>query len=87
MGVLPLQFKRGTTRKTLKLDGSETFDITGLEAGITPRMDVQCRITRSGGSQEDIPLTCRLDTAVEVDYYENGGMLHYILRQSLGAAA
>ncbi len=87
MGVLPLQFKPGTTRKTLKLDGSESFDITGLEDGITPRMDVQCRITRADGTQEDIPLTCRLDTAVEVDYYENGGMLHYILRQSLGEAA
>ncbi len=87
MGVLPLQFKDGTTRKTLKLDGSETFDITGLESGITPRMDVTCRITRADGSSEDIPLTCRLDTAVEVEYYENGGMLHYILRQSLGEAA
>jgi aconitate hydratase len=87
MGVLPLQFKAGTTRKTLKLDGSETFDITGLESGITPRMDVTCRITRADGTSEEIPLTCRLDTAVEVEYYENGGMLHYILRQSLGEAA
>jgi aconitate hydratase A / 2-methylisocitrate dehydratase len=87
MGVLPLQFKDGTTRKTLKLDGSETFDITGLESGITPRMDVTCRITRADGSSEGIPLTCRLDTAVEVEYFENGGMLHYILRQSLGEAA
>jgi aconitate hydratase len=87
MGVLPLQFKAGTTRKTLKLDGSESFDITGLESGITPRMDVTCRITRADGTSEEIPLTCRLDTAVEVEYYENGGMLHYILRQSLGEAA
>ena len=87
MGVLPLQFKDGVTRKTLGLDGSETFDITGLENGIAPRMDVACRITRADGTSEDITLTCRLDTAVEVEYYRNGGMLHYVLRQSLKDAA
>jgi len=86
MGVLPLQFKDGVTRHTLKLDGSETYDITGLEGGITPRMDVACRITRANGTTEDIALTCRLDTAVEVDYFVNGGMLHYVLRQVLRAA-
>jgi aconitate hydratase len=85
MGVLPLQFKDGVSRHTLKLDGSETYDISGLEGGITPRMDVACRITRADGSAEDITLICRLDTAVEVDYFTNGGMLHYVLRQALAA--
>jgi len=87
MGVVPLQFKDGMTRKSLKLDGTETFDITGLEAGLKPRMDVACRITRKDGSTEDITLQSRIDTAVEVEYYQNGGMLHYVLRQALGKAA
>jgi aconitate hydratase len=87
MGVIPLQFKDGMTRKTLKLDGSETFDIIGLEKGLKPRMDVQCRITRADGATEDITLQSRIDTAVEVEYYQNGGMLHYVLREALGKAA
>jgi aconitate hydratase len=85
--VLPLQFKDGMTRKTLKLDGSEAFDITGIEKTLTPRMDVTCRITRADGSREDIVLQSRIDTAVEVEYYQHGGMLHYVLRQALGKAA
>jgi len=87
MGVMPLQFKDGVNRHSLKLDGSETYDITGLEGGLTPRMDVPCRITRADGSTEDITLLCRLDTAVEVEYFQHGGMLHYVLRQALGEAA
>jgi len=87
MGVLPLQFKDGMTRKTLKLDGTEVFDITGIEKGLTPRQDVTCRITRKDGTTEDITLQSRIDTAVEVEYYQNGGMLHYVLRQALGKAA
>jgi aconitate hydratase len=86
MGVLPLQFKDGMTRKTLKLDGSEVFDITGIEKNLTPRMDVKCRITRKDGKTEDIVLASRIDTAVEVEYYQHGGMLHYVLRQALKAA-
>ena len=87
MGVLPLQFKDGASRKTLGLDGTETFDITGLENGVTPGMDVACRISRADGTTEDITLLCRLDTQVEVDYFTHGGMLHYVLRQALGEAA
>ena len=87
MGVLPLQFKDGMTRKTLKLDGTEVFDITGIEKNLTPRMDVKCRVTRKDGSHEDILLASRIDTAVEVEYYQHGGMLHYVLRQALGKAA
>ncbi len=80
MGVLPLQFKDGVTRKTLNLDGTETFDITGIADGITPRMDVACTITRADGSTEDVTLLCRIDTEDEVDYFRHGGILQYVLR-------
>jgi aconitate hydratase len=80
MGVMPLQFKDGASRESLKLDGSELFDITGLEDGIEPGMDVACKITRSDGSVEEITLLCRIDTEDEVDYYLDGGILQYVLR-------
>ena len=80
MGVLPLEFQGGATRESLKLDGSELFDITGIEADITPGMDVDCRITRADGSTEDIKVTCRIDTLDEVEYYRHGGILQYVLR-------
>ncbi len=83
MGVLPLVFKDGMVRDSLGLDGSETFDITGLEVGITPRMDVPCRVTRADGSTEDISLLCRIDTLDEVEYYRHGGILQYVLRNLL----
>jgi aconitate hydratase len=85
MGILPLQFKDGMTRETLGLDGSEVFDITGLEDGIQPRMDVPCRITRADGTTEDFTLLCRIDTENEADYYRHGGILQYVLR-NLNAA-
>ena len=86
MGVLPLQFQDGVSRKTLNLDGSETFDLTGLERGIEPRMAVRLTITRTDGSTNAVDLICRLDTAVEVEYYRHGGMLHYCLRETLEAS-
>jgi aconitate hydratase len=86
MGVLPLQFKEGTNRKTLKLEGNEVFDLEGIDAGITPGMDVPATITRSDGSSESIALICRIDTVDEVDYYCNGGILHYVLRSMMAAA-
>lgn len=79
MGVLPLEFKDGVTRETLKLDGTETFDLTGLADGITPRMDVTLTVKRADGSSEDVTLTCRIDTVDEVDYYLAGGILQYVL--------
>ena len=85
MGVLPLQFKPGTDRKTLALDGGETWDITGVSGGISPRMDVACRINRADGSSEDIELLCRIDTLDEVEYYRHGGILQYVLRNMLAA--
>ncbi|MEC8038525.1 MAG: aconitase family protein, partial [Pseudomonadota bacterium] len=87
MGVLPLQFKDGDSLTSLGLTGAETFDITGVEAGITPRMDVACRITFPDGSAKDITLMARIDTANEVDYYRNGGILHYVLRNMVQEAA
>jgi len=86
MGVLPLVFKDGMTRKTLNLDGSEVIDLTGIEGGISPRMDVNCRITRTDGSSEDIQLLCRIDTLDEVDYYLHGGILQYVLRKMMKEA-
>ena len=81
MGVLPLVFKDGMTRQTLKLVGTETVDITGVEAGIKPGMDVACTITRADGSKTDVTLKCRIDTLDEVEYYRHGGILHYVLRK------
>jgi len=86
MGVLPLQFKSGTTAQTLKLDGSETIDITGIEKGITPMQDVTMTITRKDGKKESVPLTLRIDTPIEVDYYQHGGILPYVLRELIAAA-
>jgi aconitate hydratase len=86
MGVLPLQFKEGDNRKTLDLTGNETFDLTGVADGITPRMDVACRINYADGSTRDITLTCRIDTLDEVEYYRHGGILQYVLRNLMQAA-
>ncbi len=79
MGVLPLQFREGTNRKTLGLDGSETFDITGLGGDIAPRMEVALTIHRADGSSQRVPLLCRIDTVDEVAYFRSGGILNYVL--------
>lgn len=86
MGVLPLVFKDGVTRETLGITGDETIDISGVENGITPGMDVDCRISRPDGSIEDIKLKCRIDTADEVEYFRHGGILHYVLRNLMNDA-
>ncbi|MCE7998976.1 MAG: aconitate hydratase AcnA [Rhodobiaceae bacterium] len=79
MGVAPLQFKDGDSWEKLGLDGSETVTITGLE-DIGPRDEVKAVITFADGSTKSVDLTCRIDTQDEVDYYANGGILHYVLR-------
>lgn len=79
MGVIPLQFKEGENRKTLGLDGTEIFDILGLENGIKPAMDVTLRIHYMGGNIKETLLKCRIDTLDEVDYYLSGGILQYVL--------
>ena len=81
MGVLPLQFKEGTTGQTLQLDGTETFDVLGLSANLQPQQDLTLRIKRANGKTEDVPVRCRIDTPIEIDYYEHGGILAYVLRQ------
>ncbi len=81
MGVLPLQFKEGTTAQTLKLDGSETYDVVGLSPALKPQQDLVLRITRKGGAVEEVPVRCRIDTPIEIDYYQHGGILPFVLRQ------
>ncbi len=83
MGIIPLEFPPGTNRKTLKLDGSETYDILSLDKEIRPAMEVPCTITRSDGTQDKIKLRCRIDTMDEVEYYRNGGILPFVLRRLL----
>ena len=80
MGVLPLQFKEGENRKTLKLTGGEIFDVTELEGEIKPRMELPCQITRPNGTVKEVQLLCRLDTLDEIEYYRHGGILQYVLR-------
>jgi len=80
MGVLPLQFAEGVDRKTLKLDGSETFTIEGI-ADLRPRQDVTVKLTRADGSTETFQTRCRIDTVNELEYFYNGGILHYVLRK------
>jgi aconitate hydratase len=86
MGVLPLQFKEGTTAQTLKLDGTETYDIVGLDANIKPQQDLTLKITRQDGSVENVAVRCRIDTPIEIDYYQHGGILPYVLRQLVAKA-
>ena len=87
MGVLPVQLPEDVDRHTLGRDGSEVIDVLGLDGEIRPRMNVECRITRTDGSRETVPLLCRLDTTFEVECYRNGGILHYVLRDKLKQAA
>jgi len=83
MGVLPLQFPDGVDRKSLQLTGEEVWEITGMSAGLDPRKQVEARLYRPDGSTEDVTLLARVDTQDEVEYYRNGGILHYVLRQML----
>ena len=80
MGVLPLQFKEGDTRQTLGLSSDDTFSILGL-ADLTPGQDVGIEVTRADGSTFRFTALCRIDTANEMEYYRNGGILHYVLRK------
>ncbi|MBF9021345.1 aconitate hydratase AcnA [Rhodobacterales bacterium HKCCA1058] len=85
MGVIPFEFTGGDTRKTLGLKGDETVAIKGLDT-ITPLAEVPCDITYADRSVKTITLKCRIDTAVEIEYIENGGVLHYVLRNLARAA-
>ena len=83
MGVLPLQFAEGQNAESLKLDGTEAFDLTGLDGEVRPRQQVMLNIKRADGSTEEVPLTLRIDTPIEIEYYKGGGILQYVLRQLL----
>jgi aconitate hydratase len=84
--VLPLQFKEGVGAQSLNLDGSETFDVVGLDGGIRPQQDVTLVIRRANGSREEVPVKLRIDTPIEIDYYQHGGILPYVLRQLIAQA-
>ena len=79
MGILPLQFKAGESAETLGLTGTESFDITGLENGAAKTVNVTA--TAADGNSKTFEVMVRIDTPQEVEYYQNGGILHYVLRQ------
>ncbi|TCT03403.1 aconitate hydratase AcnA [Paralcaligenes ureilyticus] len=85
MGVLPLQFKGQDNTDSLGITGRETFDISGIEQGIKPQQDVTLTIHRPDGSRQDVKVLLRIDTSTEVDYYQHGGILPYVLRDLLAA--
>jgi aconitate hydratase len=83
MGVLPLEFPAGVTRKTLALKGDEAVDVVGIGGGMVPRSQLECTITRADGKRERLRLLARLDTKREIDYFRHCGLLHYVLRHRL----
>jgi aconitate hydratase len=83
MGVLPLEFKAGEDRKTLGLTGRETFDVLGVSGGLKPGMEVTVRVTREDGTSIEFQAIARLDSPMDVAYYQHGGILQYVLRQLL----
>jgi len=85
MGVIPFEFTGGDSRKSLGLTGDETVSISGLDT-IEPLQEVPCAITMADGSEKVITLKCRIDTAIEIEYIEHGGVLHYVLRNLAKAA-
>ncbi len=85
MGVLPLQFKGEDSAQSLGLTGTETFDIEGIEGELRPQQDVTLVIHRDGGQTQRVPLLLRIDTPIEVDYFNHGGILPFVLRQLLVA--
>jgi aconitate hydratase len=81
MGVLPLVFEEGTSWHTLGLKGDEMVTIKGLSEGLKPRQTLTAEITSADGKVTQVPLMCRIDTLDELEYFKNGGILHYVLRQ------
>jgi aconitate hydratase len=83
MGILPFQFKDGFDRKKLNIKGSELFGFTNIEKGVDPRQEVECEIKYIDGTIKKVQLLCRIDTENEVEYYKNGGILQFVLRNML----
>ena len=86
MGVLPCQFTDGTSAQALGLDGSETFDLTGIGDDLSPQQDATLTIHRADGQSQEVTVRVRIDTPIEVEYYRHGGILHYVLRQLVARA-
>ena len=84
MGVLPLEFTNGDTRQSLGLTGFETYDIVGLDANLRPRATLSVKATAKDGATKELKVLCRIDTPEEMNYYKNGGILPYVLRQLVG---
>ena len=87
MGVVPLVFEEGTSWQTLGLKGSEQVTIRGLSGEIKPRQRMMAEIVASDGGLKRVPLMCRIDTLDELDYFRNGGILHFVLRSLAKDAA
>jgi len=85
MGVLPLQFEEGASAQSLGLDGSETYDVLGLDTSLKPRQELAVQIVRKNSEKTCITVRCRIDTPIEIDYYQHGGILPYVLRQIVAA--
>jgi aconitate hydratase len=85
MGVLPCQFKGSDSAQSLGIKGDEKIDVTGLEKGIRPQMDVTLVIHRRDGTKKEVPVLLRIDTPIEVDYYLHGGILPFVLRELVAA--
>jgi aconitate hydratase len=83
MGVLPLQYKLGLCAENLGLDGTETYEIIGLNNDLVPMSEITVKATKPDGKVINFQAIVRLDTAIEVDYYRNGGILHAVLRNML----
>jgi aconitate hydratase len=81
MGVLPCQFKDGETAASLGLDGSEQFHLIGVEKGVAPRQELTLVIHRADDTTHETKVVARIDTPIEVEYFEHGGILPYVLRQ------
>src|SRR5512138_764677 len=87
MGVLPVQLPEGVSAQTLGLDGTETYDLLGVAGAIAPRQQARLVVHRRDGKTDEVPVTVRIDTPIEAEYYRHGGIMPYVLRQILGRAA
>ena len=84
MGVLPCQLPEGVSAETLRLDGTEAFDLEGIGPRLAPRQRATLVVRRAGGAREEVPVTIRIDTPIEVEYHRAGGIMPYVLGEILG---
>jgi aconitate hydratase len=86
MGILPCQLPEGVTAQTLSLDGSEVLDLLGIGDDLRPRQAARLVVHRKGGKADEVQVTVRVDTPIEVEYYRHGGITQYVLRQIVSRA-